>query len=317
MYKLAKPFFIKTITPLHAGSGQDLGIVDMPIQRERHTGFPKIEGSGLKGAIREVFESKAESIDARVKIHLAFGYDNSEKNKDVNDKLPEKKEYSGALGFTDARILLFPVKSAKGIFAWITCPTVLKKLNKDLKICNPEKSDAFNFGEIKEPAKSSCFSFSDTVKFGNNIILEEYSFESETTELEINEELAKLTGLEEVKEKLVILRDNDFNDFVNLSTEVITRTKIDNNTGTVQAGALFTEEYLPSETVMYSLALTTPIFQKEDKDKGNFKKEGDITEEQKVMTFFEKTIPSVIQIGGNATIGKGLVEIITSKEGGK
>ena len=37
MFKLAKPFFIKTITPMHAGSGQDLGIVDQPIKRERHT----------------------------------------------------------------------------------------------------------------------------------------------------------------------------------------------------------------------------------------------------------------------------------------
>ncbi|MEW5822118.1 MAG: RAMP superfamily CRISPR-associated protein, partial [Cyanobacteriota bacterium] len=56
MYKQAKPFFMIVQTPLHAGSGQDLGIVDQPIQRERHTSFPKIEGSSLKGAIREVFE---------------------------------------------------------------------------------------------------------------------------------------------------------------------------------------------------------------------------------------------------------------------
>jgi len=42
MFKLAKPFFIICETPLHAGSGSDLGIVDMPIQRERHTDFPKI-----------------------------------------------------------------------------------------------------------------------------------------------------------------------------------------------------------------------------------------------------------------------------------
>ena len=56
MFKKALPFFIHVITPLHAGTGQELGIVDLPIQRERHTGFPKIEASGLKGSIREVFE---------------------------------------------------------------------------------------------------------------------------------------------------------------------------------------------------------------------------------------------------------------------
>ncbi|HRI29847.1 MAG TPA: hypothetical protein PK715_17435, partial [Chitinophagales bacterium] len=28
-------------TPLHAGTGDDLGFVNLPIQRERHTDFPK------------------------------------------------------------------------------------------------------------------------------------------------------------------------------------------------------------------------------------------------------------------------------------
>jgi len=56
-----KPFFIKAITPLHVGSGSDLGVVDMPIQRESHTGFPKIEASSLKGSIRSEIEYKAQN----------------------------------------------------------------------------------------------------------------------------------------------------------------------------------------------------------------------------------------------------------------
>jgi CRISPR-associated protein Cmr4 len=47
MYKIARPFFMVVETPLHAGSGMGVGIVDMPIQRERHTSFPKLEASGL------------------------------------------------------------------------------------------------------------------------------------------------------------------------------------------------------------------------------------------------------------------------------
>ena len=50
-----------------------------------------------------------------------------------------------------------------------------------------------------------------------------------------------------LSEKLVILHDDDFRDFVALSTEVITRNKIDNETGTVAEGQLFTEEYLPTK----------------------------------------------------------------------
>ena len=121
MYKTTKPFVIKVVTPLHAGSGQDLGIVDLPIQRERHTSYPKIEASGLKGSIRDHFRNsqKTEKKD----IDIIFG--------------PEKSgDHAGALGFTDAKILLFPVKSAKGLFAWITCNDVLNKFKTDLRYIN-------------------------------------------------------------------------------------------------------------------------------------------------------------------------------------
>ena len=72
MFKRALPFFIRVITPLHAGTGQELGVVDLPIQRERHTGFPKVEASGLKGSIREVFEEQDKEIqigEKKIKVN--------------------------------------------------------------------------------------------------------------------------------------------------------------------------------------------------------------------------------------------------------
>ena len=63
MYKKAIPFFLICETPLHAGSGSDLGVIDLPIQRERHTTFPKIESSSLKGSLREAFEVNPELQD--------------------------------------------------------------------------------------------------------------------------------------------------------------------------------------------------------------------------------------------------------------
>ena len=44
------------VTPCHAGSGSALGVVDLPIQRERHTNWPVIQASGVKGAFRANFE---------------------------------------------------------------------------------------------------------------------------------------------------------------------------------------------------------------------------------------------------------------------
>lgn len=318
MYKIARPFFIVVETPLHAGSGTELGMVDMPIQRERHTGFPKIEASGLKGCIREAFENetgeitvgskKVDSSNREDTVSLAFG--------------PERgDEHAGALGFTDARVLLFPVKSMKSVFAWITCPMVLERFKADLELCKNSggiSKDLSSLNEIPsdnslkpQNDKGKCIVASkEQLEINKNIILEEYAFEIDDRSEKNIKGIAKFisdnTNIPEINNKLVILSNDDFRDFVNLSTEIITRTKINPETGTVQSGALFTEEYLPAETVMYSLALTTPIF---NKDKGIFAKTDAQKEEEIVMDFFENGIPEVIQVGGNATIGKGIVEV--------
>jgi len=355
MYKIAKPFFIIVETPLHAGSGQDLGIVDMPIQRERHTDFPKIEGSGLKGSIRETFEElreiknsqwNSESVHELLKKIFSDidGEWKINENEHVKTKKIDGKDYAltkfeqaislafgpeegdahaGALGFTDARLLLFPVKSMKGVFAWITCPMVLERFKAELELCKNSGSISRDLSFLSEiPSdnslkpkndKGKCIVASkEQLEINKNIILEEYAFEiddgSEKSITGIAKFISDNTNIHEINNKLVILSNDNFRDFVNLSTEVITRTKINNETGTVQPGALFTEEYLPTETVMYSLVLTTPIF---NKNKGIFESKDGKKEEKLVMEFFEQGIPDVMQIGGNATIGKGIVRIKT------
>lgn len=350
MFKSAKPFFIICETPLHAGSGNDIGIVDLPIQRERHTDFPKIEGSGLKGGIREVFEELVQIQNGRASLIKSDSTDRLKtifndlldqewkiktkkngqeveevkKDKDGNTLIkfneaislsfgPEQgDEHAGALGFTDARLLLFPVKSMKGVFAWVTCPKALERFKNDMKLCGVE----FNFDipdESSAPQQCSLY-----IK-DNNIILEEYTFQITNKDDKNLTEFANWLSKkllpagneysywrEKVKEDIVVLSDDDFRDFVNLSTEVITRTRINNETGTVQSGALFTEEYLPSESILYSLALASPIFKKKDKEKGVFKQKGR-EEYDLVIEFFTKGLPEVMQLGGNATTGKGIV----------
>ena len=302
MFKQAKIFYIHTITPMHVGSGSDLGVVDMPIQREGHTGFPKIEASSLKGSIREAFESDIQNVDKLLKTYITFGYDGTNIKflpLAVQTAFEDKKnqEFAGALGFSDARILLFPIKSAKGIFAWATSRMVLDKFIKDLKISDNEQGFTIVENSITNDSKINIDN--------GSVILEEYqipvSKESDTQQ--IAEFLAKELDKEEIKEKLIILSDDDFKDFITLSTEVITRTKIDNKKGVVANGALFTEEYLPSETIMYSLALASPIMTKITQIQ-------DLKDENSVMDFFTTTIPDTIQIGGNATIGKGIVSIV-------
>lgn len=307
MYKLVKPLLLFCETPMHVGSGSDLGIVDLPIQRERQTGFPKIEASGLKGCIRESFEQKFNSRNNE-EILLVFGSegDNGFKNKEQN--------YASALGFTDGRILFFPVKSMKGVYAWVTCRFVLERFIKELQI-----ADLKDLPKI--PNKNTLPVESNLIIEGRNnmlkVVLEEYTIDVNKSDectmfAEWISQKVIPTGQEynyireKIKKDIVVLSDDDFNDFVSLSTEVITRTKIDNNTGTVSNGQLFTEEYLPSETIMYSMVLASPIF---NECKGNIIKDNKKSEEEQVMQYFVDNLPEAIQIGGNSTLGKGVTRV--------
>jgi CRISPR-associated protein Cmr4 len=344
MYQIAKPLFLICETPLHAGSGSDLGIVDLPIQRERHTDFPKIEGSSLKGALREAVEQKvlkpfrkdaSKKLEVRKKLidlNRVFGHDNGAlkgfskeemdnlfDTKDKDGKVVKgKTDFAGAIGFTDARLLLFPVKSMKGVFAWVTCKKVLSQFLSDMK----QTQEGFDIEGINliDNSKTYVFNVDTSTKLKTDkVVLEEYTFTfdkdlplNDAVQVNGNENLPDWLAkhlfnddgsywCEKVKKDIIVLSDDDFKDFVNLSTEVITRTKISNETGTVENGALFTEEYLPSESVMYSLVLAHQ----------EFRKDNPFTADE-VLDFFGENLNEIIQIGGSATIGKGLVRTGTS-----
>lgn len=323
MYKITHPLFLLCETPLHAGSGDDLGIVDLPIQRERHTSFPKIEASSLKGALREAFEErtggfsgKFESWNATdVKIHRIFGFDggalSDEKVKQLKGLFKrnneDASEFAGSLAFSDARLLLFPVKSMKGVFVWVTCPQVLNKFATDLTISKRGSIESLDAIKTITIDAGKCNVASSSVTINNSVVLEEFAFSAIQTDAvkDFAATLADLifdhpsltywNGL--LKSNLIVLRDEDFRDFVNQSTEIITRTKIDNHTGTVQDGALFTEEYLPTDSVLYSLVMASNEYSKKEEkmDAGE------------VIQFFVDHQPEIFQLGGNASIGKGLL----------
>lgn len=327
-----------TETSLHAGSGDNLGVVDLPIQRERATGFPKIESSSLKGGFREALETQIGKDFNNVntdyaRIHRVFGYDEGGLPKHEEEKLRKlfvdeqnapAHDFAGCLGFTDARLLLFPVKSAKGVFAWITCPLALQRLYDDLRRAGLKENELSFLRQLSKREEGLCMSRANLAiskpKEGKyTLLLEEYSFELKAERKDDEHKpLREFAGwlsdnlfsgeefwANKIKKDLVLLSDDDFTDFVQLSTEVITRIKINNSTGTVDAerGGLFTEEYLPAESLLYSIVQAAPELNRVDG-----KAEADGMPAEEVLRFFRRQLNNVVQLGGNASLGKGILQ---------
>lgn len=108
--------------PMHPGAGVSVGHVDLPIQREVHTGYPMVQSSGVKGSLREAVKNRELLSDEE--IERIFG------PKDRPDS-------RAAIVVTDARTLLFPVKSAAGVFSWISSPHALARLAADIRAGSP------------------------------------------------------------------------------------------------------------------------------------------------------------------------------------
>ncbi len=315
--------FLYTETPLHAGSGTRVSYIDNPIQRERITNFPIIQASSLKGVLRwEAWQRmKANNGWTPQDIALIFGPGDDIKN-DVN---VESSDFGGSMAITDARVLLFPVRSLKGVFAWITCPLVLQRLKRDLESVGakkiPLKIESLPFTQIQE---DKVVVASDDVTFseGNEkwAVFEDFKFKAKP-----NNELSKFANLlkdklssdnplvKDLPKRLVLVHNDVFQEFVEMSTEIVTRIRISPVTGTVEEGALFTEELVPSETVFWAVLKTTEPPQKA-KTELNI---NDIDAKKLTGKIKKLTQDRIIQFGGDETLGRGFIRITWLKKAKK
>lgn len=293
MYKYIKPLFFKALSGIHAGTGSDLGLVDLPIQRERHSGLPKIESSSVKGCIREEFEQ----LDGLPNdfVTIVFGPDDGDK-------------HAGSIAFTDVRLLLFPVRSAKGVFAYATCPYIINRLAEDFSLAG------INVRKFEDCEKAQVSSDKLIILQTGKVVLEEFTIDAKQTSYakELGESIVAWLKLEDyqadlVRNNLIILSNDYFKDFAQNNTEIITRIKINNETGTVAERALFTEELLPAETVLYSLVMVSKILlEKEQREKSETAIIAGADDGKYLLNMIAEKMPHYIQLGGDATIGKGL-----------
>lgn len=291
MYKQenSKIMSLYAISPVHAGAGSSMGVVDLPVQRERHTHWPHIQASGVKGSMRHHFE-KFKSVLAQTEMknqldqitEKIFGSE----NYGDNGALP------GAVSVSDAKLLAFPMRSSKSPFVCITCPAVLKRLGNDLILTG--KSDDMSIPPV---AEDEAIIISGNIKPDEKILLEDYEVKIIAGEnLKISETAGKML---EKAETLLLVSDNIFNYGVENCMEIRTQIKINDKTGTTDPGSLRYEELLPSDSLMYVI-----LFYGASRDTENA-----IQAEQLISYMKDEVIKSHIQIGGDETLGCGLFQI--------
>jgi CRISPR-associated protein Cmr4 len=287
-----------TRTPLHLGSGTSVDVVDLPIMRERITGFPVIPSTSLKGVLRQEARDfaasdagKAKGFTLAISDSLFGAKDDVQKDEKGSDLL-----HAGCVQITEAKLLAFPVRSLAGCFAWLTCPTALRRFERDtgLPVTIPKL----------EP--EHVIAGSDLLVAGcNEVVLEEYALKPQPgAALNAASETAKgLRSLttdslwqEELSKRLAIVHDENFQHFVTSCTEVVARIVINPETRTNEN--LFNQENVPCEALFYSVLRVLPA-----RKSGAY---GDI--HQHLTDLLAQA--RVIQIGGDETTGHGLCETV-------
>ena len=300
MFEKKAAVFLYAISPVHMGAGTAVGVVDNPIQRERHTNHPCFAGSGIKGAVRHGFASIGGDPAL---IDELFG--------------PESRSddlYAGAVSFGDGQLVAFPVRSLRGGYVYATCPQALARTRRLLAAAEIQT----NWGIIPTVEEGRCWIINEKLfTGGEKLHLEAFEYEpmakegGENALTVIAEDLAKWAlpedaGCEFFREKLkrdlVVLSDTDFAYFSAHATLVEPHVRIDDETGAADGGGLFYTENLPPESLMIA-----PLLAGRSRKPQNGKDESNLSVDDVLCKMHNVINGKLLQIGGDATTGRGLV----------
>jgi CRISPR-associated protein Cmr4 len=254
-------------TPIHPGSGQDDGTVDLPVQREKTTSYPVIPGSSMKGALRDYARNLSADVDAW------FG----------------KQDNAGQVLVSDGRLLLLPVRSLTGAYRWLTCPHLVERLRRDRG-----RAGLPNAG-LSAPVLTAASGAPPVLTRGTpgeKLFLEERSFDiAGAVPAELVTAIGTLIADDGARARLAgqiaLVGDDDFAWFARYALNVQARNNLDPDRKTSKN--LWYEETLPPDSLFYTL-LTPRV------SKANSAVDG-LHELIKARPY--------LQLGGNETVGQG------------
>ncbi len=297
MYEKKAAVFFYAVSPVHMGAGQAIGVIDNPIQRERHTHHPCFAGSGIKGAVRHSWKS--------------LGGDEAHITRILGPDTGSNSLHAGAVSFGDAQLVAFPVRALKGAYVYATCPAAIERARRLLTLIEVrvEWPDLPPVGEgqcllantaLLSDKKLHLEAFEYTAADGNNEAVEKIAAWLAENALPAGDGYAYFRN--KLKSDLVVLSDTDFAYFSEHATLVEPHVRINDETGTADDGGLFYTENLPPESVLIAPLLASQT--RTGKKKGEEEWEDAFSVMAKIKSVMDGKL---LQIGGDATTGRGLV----------
>lgn len=302
MFEKHAALFLYAVSPVHMGAGQAVGVIDNPIQRERHTGHPCFAGSGIKGAVRHGF--------------TAIGGDETLIDRLFGPDAGSSDLHAGAVSFGDAQLVALPVRSLKNGYVYATCPQALSRAQRLLGLIGI-KAD---WPALPPLGDGECLLANPALlveqliegRLTKVLHLEAFEYTAKVSQDELPTLAADLAAkalpdhpayaffCKKLKTDLVVLSDTDFAYFAQNAMLVEPHVRIDPDTGSAKEGGLFYTENLPPESLLVAPMLTSQT--RTGKGKENE------SPAEAVMARIKAVLDSkLLQIGGDVTTGRGLV----------
>jgi len=285
-------FHLHALSALHCGTGQSAGVVDLPIARARATQLPQVPGSSLRGVLREHTHNNNPEAESAL-----FGPRKISNNED---------SFAGALAVGDAQLLLLPVRCLAGISCLITSPFILRHYARDLRRAGIDTPAL-----PTPPDADTALLPDDSVnRLDGKLVLEDSDLNTRSDPA--TKQWAALIASHihaddadaraDLATRIAVLPDGMMSFLSETATEVRARIAIDPDTGTVKTGALWYEENLPAEAVLWG------VYAISDRPQD---------QRQRNAAPAKPRLPAsdtLLQLGGKAGVGRGLVRFLTVED---
>jgi CRISPR-associated protein Cmr4 len=287
-------------SPVHTGAANSVDVLDLPVQRESATGYPVIWGQSLKGALRQAAVD-AHWDDAR--LQSVFG-------SAIGSPAEDGGTTPGTLAVGDAQLVAMPVPTLRRTFAWLTSEIALARLARKYKVLAtgatpalPEvasdramaASAAWSAGGTREVLGPCLVPFEDVPATGQSAggdvaeggPLARWASRIADDALDWDPVLRPFAG--KLRDDLVMAGSELVPVLLRECTEQAVRVQLD--ASKTVANGPFYSEYLPTETIM-AASLT-------------LREKGDSPGNRAALSgLLDKKL---LQIGGDETLGKGLM----------